>query len=537
MSEIEEEKYVNGCRLSSSLLELEPFKVVVAEAKSVTDKGKVPSKNYNISSRGERTDYSPAGRYNNNIMRQINTENTSNERPSLPTGNMAGANTTSVSCDNIFDISELQVKRSNGKSTSPGQRSHSDAFDYVDEKRNHSLPKSIQRTPSKERLLVNEYPENRLPSELKKTKPKKPNRESLRRSRQDIGSSHLNLQNNNRSSIPQSLALESTGKAQNVHDYEELPVDQLDIPTDVKILQQRKLPQISPESQTGKFVPDQEMSSTGFTPISFQKKEATTPSEKTKNPRQRLNPMYAGLHMNLYDHGPGCEESNQKKPPIKCFRCLVAGVIVAIIFSFLSIVAISLFILGFLDPLTAGISSRGNFQTNVTQELLNARTQLKQQNELISKLKEEVSELNISSINSDTRIDDRFEEAKFQLVEAVKSLNISALKGPSTADVANCVHKTFGIGTSPTRNEIDSGKYFAEEGYVTTGVTCSASTGYVAYLKTREEEVEIGDKDSDVLPPPRTVYSCACHKSPNLALPATGERVECSIHYWQCPIL
>lgn len=512
----DEEKYINGCRLSSSLLELQPFKVVTAEAKSMTDKDSGPKRpSYNNNNRHkDRRTYSSPG-LNDAKAESKNAADSNSEVPLLADNSTDEQNKhgNSVSCDNLFDGSALQVTEIPDNSTPKKTPNRSVSVEYgTAVTHGNSLPMPIIRSPSKEMLIVNESP-NHVPTEQKKTKPKKPNRESLRRSRPDIRASHPNLPASNRASIPPngSSELNLTVPSVNLipgHDYEELP-------TDAKILQNRqRVSQLQPETTPVHqvSVPD-----VGFSPSTFQSQPSPAVPERSKNPRQRLNPLYAGMHVNPYEQQTPNGNSTQKRPPTRCLHCLIAGAVIAIILSILSSAAISLMLLGYLEPIKG----------------LEQAKSIESQDRLIADLQNEILLLKNISNHADTTINNRLMQTKFELVEAVKSLNLSALKGPETADIARCTHKFFGIGSSSSQNEISSGEYFPEKGYVTTGVTCSAPTGYVAYLDVNEEEYyDDGDELSQ-----RLVYKCICRKSSLLKLPSLGERVACYIHYWQCPVL
>lgn len=351
----------------------------------------------------------------------------------------------SISCDNIFERPMLQVSipdESTPKHTP--ERSISVEYDPA-AKHGNSLPKPITRSSSKEMLLMNETP-NHAPLEPKKTKPKKPNRESLRRSRPDIRASHPNLPSHRSSAIPNTFPehnLTVPGPATLPgHDYEELS-------TDIKILQQRH--RVSQQQLDAtpilKIVP----SDIGLSPSASQSQPSPALPERTRNPRQRMNPLYAGMHSNPYERESSGAELKVQRPPIWCLRCLVVGVVFAIVLSVLSAAAASLLFIGYHEPLKVF-----------------ANDEPSKESILIENLQREISMLKNNSNITEAHINYRLSETKNDLLNAVKSLNFSALKGPDTADVANCFYNKIEIGNSWSRDEIKSGQYFPEKGFVTT---------------------------------------------------------------------
>lgn len=74
-----------------------------------------------------------------------------------------------------------------------------------------------------------------------------------------------------------------------------------------------------------------------------------------------MNPLYAGMHSNPYERELSSAESKMQRPPIWCLRCLVVGVVLAIILSVLCAAAVALLFIGYHEPFAGKKNDVYNF--------------------------------------------------------------------------------------------------------------------------------------------------------------------------------
>lgn len=70
-----------------------------------------------------------------------------------------------------------------------------------------------------------------------------------------------------------------------------------------------------------------------------------------------MNPLYAGMHSNPYERESSTAESKVNRPPIWCLRCLVVGVVFAIILSLLCAAAVALLFIDYRGPFKGNCSN------------------------------------------------------------------------------------------------------------------------------------------------------------------------------------
>jgi len=258
--------------------------------------------------------------------------------------------------------------------------------------------------------------------------------------------------------------------------------------------------------------------------------------------RERQNPMYAG-----YEPKRMCSESNEsqsdgfyeRKLNQKQRRVLIIVLIVlTILISLAALVTSLLFAFGvILNPqqqvFAENIDLKENLQKlELEAEKMNAQLlgKLKNVDQVIVDQNKTVDNI-ISSINNLTIANKILQKTREENNQS-KSPDITQLQNliseyesriTKLSEKNNfCRHETYSIGSSATQQFTESGEYYADKNFVITGVTCSSSNGYTSTLQSRIDEG-------------KTKYKCTCHRNPDDIVVMYRSRVECRIHYWQCP--
>jgi len=232
-----------------------------------------------------------------------------------------------------------------------------------------------------------------------------------------------------------------------------------------------------------------------------------------------------------------CSTDSQKFKTCNNSHLLVAIITISLIISLLSIIAVALIFTGVLQPMTSPVQSmqreidalrqQVNRNKHHVNELINETSDiLAKQNHKIDEVTNSVN--NLSQRSSDEVINEMMkQEIRNIALDSVQQ----NLTSPNTNDVlgnglSQCKYETFAIGSSPLQKSTNSGLYYANKGYVITGASCSSSPGYFATLKSTEVDVDdLGQRET---------YTCICTKRPGEG-DIEVSRVECRIHYWQCP--
>jgi len=232
-----------------------------------------------------------------------------------------------------------------------------------------------------------------------------------------------------------------------------------------------------------------------------------------------------------------CSHDSLKMSSCSNRHLLVSIITISSIISLMSIIAVILIFTGVLQPITSPVECLQQEIDELRQQINRNRHHV---NELINETSETLAKQNhkinevTNSVNnlSQSQPDDVINEVMKQEIRNIALDSVQQnLTSPNTNDVlgnglSHCKYETFAIGSSPLQKSTNSGLYYANKGYVITGASCSSSPGYFATLKSSEMDVDdLGQQET---------YTCICTKRPG-----EGEievsRVECRIHYWQCP--
>lgn len=323
------------------------------------------------------------------------------------------------------------------------------------------------------------------------------------------------------------------------HDYEEFADDRRQVPNNAKSTSQS----LNHHSGTiGK----------SHNPSPCKNENNVTSPTNVASSMERQNPMYAG-----YDP-PKCPESQSasdesdsenaiygrnlsRKQRTKLFFLLI--IVLTTCISIAALTTTILFAIGALSPSTSFEnieSSRlkenidiltlktGQLSTDIKEKIEKVDRIIDDQNKTVDDLLSTVKNLSESSIGG--LIKRREDTLNKSMLNGTKNSseyqNLIAQYQNLLTDIkvktSNCRHETFSIGSSSSQELTESGEYYADESFVITGVTCSSTAGYVSTLRSRSDQG-------------KTKYKCICHRSEEGLTGIFGGRVECRIHYWQCP--